>query len=240
VRKRLQKIIAEAGICSRRKAEELIKAGKVTVNGKPAELGDKADPERDEILVEGKPIKIPEKVYIMLNKPAGYVSSTKSQFGEKTVMQLLKGLRVRVFPVGRLDVDTEGLLLLTNDGDFANRVMHPRYEIRKTYFVVLDGELAESDFEKLKRGILIDGKRVKIDLIEKRGKNKYRLVIHEGMKRVVKRLFAALGFRVKYLFRDKIGNLSLHGLPRGKWKRLSKRELRLIFSENLSDSFKKS
>lgn len=240
MRKRLQKIIAEAGICSRRKAEELIRAGKVTVNGKKAEIGDKADPERDEIFVEGKLIKIPEKVYIMLNKPAGYVTSTKPQFGQKTIMELLKGLKIRVFPVGRLDLDTEGLLLLTNDGDFANRIMHPRNEIKKTYFVVLNGELTDEDIQKLKQGVVIDGKRVKVDSIEKRGKNKYRLVIHEGMKRVVKRIFAALGFRVKYLFRDKIGNLSIHGLAKGKWKKLSQRELRLIFSENLSQPVKKS
>ncbi|MCD6454863.1 MAG: rRNA pseudouridine synthase [Candidatus Aminicenantes bacterium] len=240
MKKRLQKIIAEAGICSRRKAEELIKKGEVTINGKVAKLGDKADPDKDEIRVKGKLIKFPEKVYIMLNKPSGYVSTTKGQFGQKTVMELLKGLKIRVFPVGRLDVDTEGLLLLTNDGDFANRVMHPRYGIKKTYFVVLNGELSEKDVKKLKSGIIIDGKRVQIDSIEKKGKHKYRLVIHEGMKRIVKRLFEAIEFRVRYLYRDKIGNLSVGRLPKGKWRKLTERELMLIFSEDFSNSSKKS
>ncbi len=237
---RIQKIISEAGICSRRRAEEFIKEGKVLVNGRTANIGDKANPEKDEIKVDGELIKLQRKVYIMLNKPEGYVSTTKSQFGQKTVMEILKGLKERVYPVGRLDVDTEGLLLLTNDGKFANNIMHPKYKVKKTYFVVLDRELSRENYKQLKNGVEIDGKVIMADSIERMGKRRYRLVIHEGMKRVVKRLFSQMGFRVRYLLREKIGGLSLGKLPKGKWRKLPKKETELIFSDDLLSSSEKS
>jgi len=237
---RIQKIISEAGICSRRRAEELIKNGKVLVNGRIANIGDKANPEKDEIKVDGELIKPQRKVYIMLNKPEGYVSTTKSQFGQKTVMEILKGLKERVYPVGRLDVDTEGLLLLTSDGEFANNIMHPKYEVKKTYFAVLDGELSRENYKQLKNGMEIDGKVIMADSIKRVGKRRYRLVIHEGMKRVVKKLFLQMGFRVRYLLREKIGGLSLGKLPKGKWRELTKKEIELIFSDDFLSPSEKS
>ncbi len=227
---KIQKVIADAGICSRRRAEELVRQGRVTVDGRPAKLGERVFPERQEILVDGKPLKPARKVYVILNKPAGYVSSTRSQFGEKTVMELLRGIEERVYPVGRLDKDTEGLLLLTNDGEFAQRIMHPRFGIRKTYLVKTHRGIPDDVLQKMMKGALIDGKRVVPDYLMRLSARKYKITLHEGMKRVVKRFFQAFGYRVVYLYRESIGGLKLRGIPKGKWRYLSVDEVEKLLS----------
>src|SRR5574342_260828 len=161
MQERIQKILAQAGIASRRKCEELIEKGRVSVNGKVAKIGEKADAEKDKISVSGKPIEVQKKVYIMLNKPKGYITTVSEKHDMKTVMQLVK-VPQRIFPVGRLDRDTEGLLLLTNDGELANKLTHPRYEVEKEYFVVVDKPISERHMEKLQKGVIIDGRRVQI------------------------------------------------------------------------------
>ncbi len=226
---KIQKVIAESGLCSRRKAEELVRQGRVLVDGRVARVGERVFPEKQQISVDGKPLKLQRKVYIMMNKPAGYVSSTRSQFGEKTVLDLLKGVKERVYPVGRLDKDTEGLLILTNDGELANRIMHPRFGIKKTYLVKTNQEVLPGDLEKMKKGAVLDGKLVVPDYLEKLSTRKYRITLHEGMKRVVKRFFLHFGYRVVYLYRESIGGLRLQGLPKGKWRYLSPEEINKIF-----------
>ncbi len=228
---KIQKFLAMAGVCSRRRAEELIRQGRVTVDGRPARIGERIVPGIHRIAVDGKEVKIRDKVYIALNKPAGVVTSTKSQFGEKTVMDLLGDVKERVFPVGRLDKDTEGLLLLTNDGELAHRITHPRFGVKKTYFVKTDREVPEEILEKMRRGTPVDGKTVVPDLLQRLGRKKYRIILHEGMKRVVKRLFLAHGFRVVHLKREAVGNLRLGHLKRGEWRYLTRRDLEKIFQE---------
>lgn len=223
---RVQKILAQAGIASRRKCEELISGGRVSVNGKTIKLGDKADPDKDKIVVSGRPVKLEKKVYIMLNKPKGFVTTVSEEFGMKTVMDLVK-VPERVFPVGRLDKYTEGLLLFTNDGDLANKLTHPRYEVLKEYYVWLDKPLSEKAMDLLQAGIVIDERKVKLFHVEIAG-NKVMVRIHEGRKHIVKRLFEQLGFFVKRLVRTKVGSLELGDLKPGKWRYLTDVELRVL------------
>ena len=169
MQERIQKIIAQAGIASRRNAEQLISQGRVRVNGKVAVLGQKADAEKDRIVVSGRAVVLEKKVYIMLNKPKWYVTTVSEQHGMRTVMDLVK-IPERIFPVGRLDKHTEGLLLLTNDGDFANKLTHPRYEVQKEYFVLLDKPLSEVAMERLEKGVFIDGRKVKLSRLDVVGK----------------------------------------------------------------------
>ena len=222
MKERVQKILAQAGIASRRKCEEFIQEGRVKVNGKIIKLGDKADPSKDTILLDKKKIRIEHKLYIVLNKPKGVLSTLYDPKGRKTVLDLVN-IRQRVFPVGRLDKEAQGLILLTNDGDFANKIMHPRYEQKKTYEVVLSKELSEENFKKLKKGLKIDGIPVVPSQIT--GTKKVTITIHEGRKHIVKRLFGRLGYRVRRLKRTKIGKLSLGTLSSGQWRLLSEREL---------------
>lgn len=214
---RIQKIMAQAGIASRRRCEELIRKGLVKVNGKTAKLGDKAD-EKDRIEVNGKLIKKERKIYVILNKPRGILCSVGDKFRRKTVIDLVK-CKERVFPVGRLDFDSEGLMILTNDGDFANRVIHPRYNIKKTYLVVLDKPLRKEDIERIKNGIKIEGRKVNVfDL--KQNKGEIQLSIHEGRKHIIKELFNLLGYKVVGLKRVSIGKLTLN-LEVGEYKFVS-------------------
>ncbi|MBW3014042.1 rRNA pseudouridine synthase [Candidatus Woesearchaeota archaeon] len=216
---RLQKIMSEAGIASRRKSEELIEQGLVKVNGKTAKLGDKADPDKDKIEVKGKEIKREKKVYIIINKPKGILCSVSDDRGRKTVVQLIK-TKEKIYPVGRLDLDTEGLLILTNDGDFANNIIHPRYNIKKTYTATLDKPLLLKDFQKLKQGLTIEDRKVNVfDLKQKN--NQITLAIHEGRKHIIKKLFEKLGYKVEELKRTKIGNLALDLKP-GEYKEVNK------------------
>jgi len=181
---RIQKIMAQAGVASRRKCEELIEKGLVKVNGKIVKLGDKAD-EKDRITVNGRLIRKEKSVYVILNKPKGVLCSVGDKFGRKSVIDLVR-CREKIFPVGRLDLDSEGLMILTNDGDFANRIIHPRYNVKKRYLVVLSKILKKVDVEKIKKGVIIEGRIVNIfDL--KQDKQNVELSIHEGRKHIIKK-----------------------------------------------------
>lgn len=232
---RLQKIIAARGLCSRRKAEELISAGKVTVNGIPASLGDSADPERDEIRVEGKVLPgEKKKVYLMLNKPRGYVTTLSDEKGRKNAAELVANCGVRVYPVGRLDMDSEGLLLFTNDGDFANLLMHPRHEVNKTYRVWVTGYTPEN-LELLKEPIELDGYQIKppkVRAVHVTGeKAVVEVTIHEGRNRQVRRMCQAANMNVARLKRIAEGELRLGELKTGAWRYLNPAEIEKLLKE---------
>lgn len=232
MKQRLQKIISDRGITSRRKAEELIKAGLVTVNGSVTELGSTADPESDDIWVAGKriPAESP-KVYIMLNKPRGFVTTLSDEKGRKNAASLVADCGTRVYPIGRLDMDSEGLLLFTNDGSYANSLMHPREEVDKTYSVLVE-HYSESALIKLREPIVLDGYHIrppKVKLIQaKLDKATLEITIHEGRNRQIRRMCAAAGMNVLRLKRIREGNLSLDDLPTGKWRYLSDQEVEKI------------
>ena len=213
---RLQKIISARGIASRRAAEKLILQGRVKVNGITANLGDKADPEQDEICVDGKRLEHePEKVYIILNKPRGYVTTLSDERGRKKVIDLIADCEERVYPVGRLDINSEGLLLLTNDGDWANKVMHPTQETEKQYIVSVEGDI-DAGLTILLSPIELDGKRIstpRVEVLEDRGgSGRLSIVIHEGRNRQVRRMCELAGLEVKRLVRVREGGLRLNGL----------------------------
>ena len=229
MKERLQKILSSRGVCSRRKAEELIQAGKVSVNGTAASLGDAADPEVDQILVEGKPL--PEKeayVYILLHKPRGFVTTLSDEKGRPNAAQLVADCGVRVYPVGRLDMDSEGLLLFTNDGEFANNLMHPKHEVEKTYDTWVTG-YNPGCFKRLGQPMELDGYALKIpklSLLKVEGKTaRIRITIHEGRNRQVRRMCEIAGMHVTRLKRVKEGSLELGDLPKGKWRYLTKEEI---------------
>ena len=226
MKERVQKIIAAAGICSRRKAENLIESGRVWVNGVKIKLGDKADAEKDRIEVSGKPIKVREKVYYVLNKPKAYLSENKPDEDKETIYSLasVNSIGQRVMHVGRLDFMSEGLLILTNDGDFANKIIHPKYELDKTYFVKAEPDFTDSDLRQLEEGILIEDMEVDCK-VKKLRKNEIELVIHEGKNRIVRKLIEALGKKVFRLVRTKIGNLELGDLKSGEVRKLTNSEI---------------
>ncbi|RLE46381.1 pseudouridine synthase [Candidatus Woesearchaeota archaeon] len=223
---RIQKIIAQAGICSRRKAEELIKKGKVKVNGRTAKIGEKAK-KTDKITVNGKLIKAQEKRYYKFYKPRGYVTTTKEQHGMKTIMNIIK-IKQRIFPTGRLDKDAEGLIILTNDGEIANKIMHPRYETKKEYVVYLNKKINKKDIEKLKKGLYVERRKIKPHQISIKGE-KATITIHEGRKHIVKKIFKKLGYKVERLIRTKINKISINGLKPGQYKKLHKKEVKQLF-----------
>ena len=232
---RIQKILSSRGVASRRKAEEMILSGRVTVNGLVSHLGDLADPDNDKILVDGQ--RLPAeggRVYILLHKPRGYVTTLSDEKGRKNAAQLVSECGVRVYPVGRLDMDSEGLLLFTNDGDFANKMMHPRLEVKKTYRVFVDGFCREA-LEELERPIVLDGYQIRppeIRLERADGERAVVLVtIHEGRNRQVRRMCAAAGMKVRRLIRIQEGTLSLGELPAGKWRHLSETEIHNLTQE---------
>ena len=229
MKERLQKILSARGIASRRKAEEMIQAGLVTVNGTLAQLGDAADPETDEILVNGKPLPKQESyIYILLNKPRGYVTTLSDEKGRPNAAQLVADCGTRVYPVGRLDMDSEGLLLFTNDGDFANRLMHPKQEVKKTYETWVTGYRPGSEIQ-LGKPITLDGYTIrppKVKLLRAEGqKAKLLVTIHEGRNRQVRRMCEAAGMHCTRLRRIKEGSLSLGDLPLGKWRYLTAEEV---------------
>ena len=229
MKERLQKILSARGVASRRKAEEMIEQGLITLNGTVAVLGDTADPDMDEILVEGRPLPSrQEYVYILLHKPRGYVTTLSDEKGRPNAAQLVSDCGVRVYPVGRLDMDSEGLLLFTNDGDFANALMHPRHEVKKTYDTWVTGYVPGAEV-KLARPIELDGYLIrppKVTLIRAEGrKAKFRITIHEGRNRQVRRMCEAAGMTVTRLKRIREGALSLGDLPLGKWRYLTAEEL---------------
>lgn len=228
MRERLQKILSGRGVCSRRAAEAMIESGRVTCNGKTAALGDAADPELDEILLDGRPLPTAGGfVYIMLHKPRGYVTTLSDERGRKDVSQLVRDCGVRVYPVGRLDMDSEGLLLLTNDGKFANRLMHPKHEVDKTYHVWVRG-FREGAEELLSRPVMLDGYTIRapqVRLLESRGEEATLAVtIHEGRNRQVRRMCAMAGLTVARLKRVSEGKLSLGSLKAGAWRYLTEEE----------------
>ena len=225
---RLQKILSARGVASRRKAEEMIEQGLVTVNGAAARLGDTADADTDEILVAGKPLpKQEDYVYILLNKPRGYVTTLSDEKGRPNAARLVADCGVRVYPVGRLDMDSEGLLLFTNDGAFANALMHPKHEVKKTYLVWTTGYTPGAE-ARLSRPIVLDGYTIrppKVRLLKAEGqKARFQVTIHEGRNRQVRRMCEAAGMTCTRLRRIKEGSLSLGDLPVGKWRYLTQDE----------------
>lgn len=229
MRERLQKILSARGIASRRRAEEMIQKGLVTVNGISAALGDSADPELDRICVNGQPLPNQQRpVYILLNKPRGYVTTLSDEKGRPNAAQLVADCGTRVYPVGRLDMDSEGLLLFTNDGAFANALTHPKQEVEKTYEVWAAG-YAPGGEEKLSQPIVLDGYRIrppKVMLLSANGeKAKFRVTIHEGRNRQIRRMCEAAGMRCTRLRRIQEGSLSLGNLPCGTWRYLTPEEV---------------
>jgi len=231
---RLNKFLAQAGISSRREADKLIAEGRVSVNGQQVEnLGVKIDPEKDVVKVDGRKVRKEEgQVYIMLNKPPGFLVTLKDSFGRANIMDLLPSFKKRFFPVGRLDYHSQGLLLLTNDGQLTFRLTHPRFKIKKVYLVRIKGELKPGQISRLEKGIILDGQktapaRIKIINSTATGLG-LRIEIYEGRKREIRRMFEAMGRRVVYLKRIKFGPLALGSLKRGQWRYLTPREISLL------------
>ena len=225
---RLQKILSGRGVCSRRQAEELLAAGRVTCDGVVCAVGDRADPEVNTICIDGKPLPTgPQPVYIMLHKPRGYVTTLKDEKGRRNAAQLID-CGTRVYPVGRLDMDSEGLLLFTNDGAFANRMMHPKHEIGKTYQAWVE-KVTDEGLEKVKRSVELDGYLIApptVKLLHREGnRGVLEITIHEGRNRQVRRMCEMAGMYVTRLRRISEGSLTLGDLPKGQWRYLTGREI---------------
>lgn len=234
---RLQKFLAEAGVASRRKAEVLIAQGKVRVNGTVVtEMGFKIDSEQDEVTYLGKKVskKQTKMVYILLHKPVGYVTTAKEQFGRPAVVDLIQGVSERIFPVGRLDYDTSGLLLLTNDGDLTYKLTHPKHDVDKTYIAKLYGVPDEGALQKFRRGVVLDGKRTKPAKIQILNKDKDRrfctveIIIHEGRNRQVRKMCESIKHPVAQLQRVATGELKLGDLPKGSYRHLTEKEVNYL------------
>lgn len=225
---RLQKLIAAAGLCSRRTAEEWITAGRVSVNGVTATLGASADPDTDIVAVDGVPLPGGAKRYLMLNKPRGYVCTLSDEKGRPTVAELVSGCGARVFPVGRLDLDSEGLLLLTNDGEWMQRILHPKYEVDKVYHVSVAGDV-KGAAERLEKLSSIDGEPLAPTRVEALHSGKetaeLQFTIHEGKNRQIRRMCTAVGLHVKRLRRVREHHQTLGDLPSGQWRDLTESEL---------------
>ncbi len=227
---RLQKYMSENGIASRRKSEEMIEAGKVKVNGRVATLGDKVDPIRDKIVVSGKRVvRNKTKMYVMLHKPRGFVTTMSDELGRKCVSELVEDAGVRLFPVGRLDRNSEGLLLMTNDGAFSNMLTHPSRHVSKVYRVTVREKVTEEQLSKLTEGIMLDGTKTlpcDIHIIDK-GENRtvLNIVLYEGRNRQIRRMCEAVGLTVIRLKRTEIAGVRLGMLPQGKWRELNEKEM---------------
>lgn len=227
---RLQKYMAENGIASRRKSEELIAAGKVRVNGKIAAIGDKVDPKHDKVTVSGKRVvKVKKNVYIMLHKPRGFITTMHDEMDRKCVAELIQDVPERVYPVGRLDRESEGLLLLTNDGEFANALTHPSRHVPKTYRVTVRPDVTKEQLAAFENGIEIDGRPTlpaEVRVLDKQeGRVVLEVVIYEGRNRQIRKMCEALGLEVARLKRTKIGSLKLGMLKQGEYRYLSEDEL---------------
>ena len=232
---RLQKFMADAGLMSRRAAEEEIAAGRVSVNGHPAEIGTQVDPAADLVTYKGKKVLLSkrEHVYIMMNKPRGYLCTTEDDRGRKCVTDLLDGVSARVYPVGRLDLISEGLLLLTDDGDLKNRLTHPSYSLPKIYRVKVSGEVSDEQLSLLGSALVIDGYKIRpVDVV--RGESDesgtvLKMTLKEGRNRQIRKMCEQAGLTVKRLSRISIGNLKLDGLPVGKWRYLETHEVEYLY-----------
>lgn len=234
---RLQKHLSECGVASRRKAEELIALGKVRVNGRVAAIGSKVDPKRDKVTVSGKTVVAQNtKMYIMLHKPRGYVTTLKDELDRKCVSDLVKDVGVKLFPVGRLDRNSEGLLIMTNDGSFANNLTHPSSYVNKTYRVTVEGEVTDEKLIKLREGIMLDGTKTlpcDVFVAEKREPRTVLIfIIHEGRNRQIRRMCETVQLKVLRLKRTEIAGVKLGMLPQGKWRPLNEREMRHLTSVN--------
>lgn len=238
---RLQKYMADCGIASRRKCEEYILNNLVKVNGKIVnKLGTKIYPDKDIVEFNGKKIEksSDKKVYVLLNKPIGYVTTVKEQFGRPTVMELVKNIKERIVPVGRLDMYTSGAIILTNDGDFIYKITHPKYEVEKTYIVTLRGKVLQEEVEKLKNGVKIDDyitgkakvKIIKYDL--EKNETRLEIIIHEGKNREVRKMCEAIGKKVLALHRTKIGDIAVKSLEIGKYRYLNEKEIDILIREH--------
>lgn len=220
-------------MASRRKCDEIIASGKVTVNGKiVTEIGSQINEKKDKVMVEGKAVCLPSSfVYIKLNKPKGYACTASDEKGRKTIYDLVD-CEERLFSIGRLDYNTEGLIILTNDGDFANKVSHPRYDVEKEYRVTIEGKIKESELAVLRKGVVVDGQKMppaKVKLLSQdENVSKISVVINEGQNRQVRRMFEAIGREIKLLKRVRIGSVRLGGLSRGQWRDLTEDELNLL------------
>ena len=231
---RIQKYLAGAGVASRRASEKLIAEGRVSVNGKIVrEMGVQIDENYDVIEVDGKKVQSSEKkYYIMLNKPVGFVTTVSDDKGRPTVMELVSDISARIYPVGRLDYDTEGLLLLTNDGDLTFKITHPKHDIKKTYVAEVTGNISMETILQLRRGVVVDGYKTSPAEVEVIGATQYgtkiEITIHEGRNRQVRKMFEALGCVVKKLKRTSEAGLNLGHLPSGKWRKLSESEINML------------
>lgn len=231
---RLQKYLADAGVASRRASEKLIAEGRVSVNGEiVCEMGVQVDENYDEVCLDGEVVRNnAKKEYIMLNKPVGFITTVADDKGRPTVMELVSDINARIYPVGRLDYDTEGLLLLTNDGDLTYRITHPKHDIEKTYVAEVTGDINMDTIIQLRRGVVIDGVKTSPAQVEVVGATQYgtkvQITIHEGRNRQVRKMFEAVGCIVKKLRRTHEAGLTIGHLPLGKWRKLSESEVNML------------
>ncbi|MCL2837820.1 MAG: rRNA pseudouridine synthase [Oscillospiraceae bacterium] len=231
---RLQKYLAHAGVASRRHAEEMIKRGRVRVNGEVVtEMGVQINPDAPEVEVDGKPVySTNKKIYIVLNKPVGYITTVSDDRGRKTVMDLVSDIPHRIYPVGRLDYDTEGLLFMTNDGDFTYTLTHPKHNVEKTYIAHVSGNVTMEIIESLRNGIELEGQRTSPAKVEIKGATQYgtkiEITIHEGKNRQVRNMFEAVGLSVNKLRRTQEGGVAVGKIALGKWRQLSESEVNLL------------
>lgn len=228
---RINKFISQSGICSRREADNLIKKGLVSINGKKCiTLGQKIKVS-DKVFIDKKEIQQEKKIYILLNKPKDFITTNKDTHGRRTVFELLKGVNERVFHVGRLDRKTTGLILFTNDGDLTKKLTHPSHKVKKVYYVKLDRALEESDLKKIKLGIRIDEESVNVNNISRLDKkDEVGVEIHIGKNRIIRKIFESLNYKVDKLDRVLFGTLTKKNLPRGKWRKLNENEIRTLKS----------
>ena len=228
---RINKFISQSGICSRREADNLIKRGLVFINGvKCDQLGKKIS-SKDKIEINGKEIRPEKKIYILLNKPKDFITTHKDTHGRRTVFELLKGIEERVFHVGRLDRNTSGLLLFTNDGDLSKKLTHPSHKVKKIYYVTLNKPINDIDIKKIKNGLNIENEIIEVDNISTLDKkNEVGIEIHIGKNRIVRKIFEKIGFKVIKLDRVLFGMLTKQNLPRGRWRKLTESEIRMLKS----------
>jgi len=231
---RLNKFLASCGIASRRKCDELIFEGKIKVNGEVIKIpGYQVDPKKDEIVYDNKRIELPKKIYIALNKPERVLCSLKDDFRRTLITDLISEIKERIFPVGRLDYNSEGLIILTNDGELANRLIHPRYKVEKTYHVLIKENLTNENLKKLSEGIQIGEVKTqpaKVKILDMGKKTTFvEIKIKEGKKRQIRRMFQELGYEVKKLRRVKFGPIKLGNLKKGQWRYLTEKEIKILY-----------